>query len=210
MHTFRFVCGLLRGLCRSIAVGFTVAGLSACGVTGASTQPIPTSTPNATPTPYSTALTSTPNAIATPHFAPTAVAPTASSPGTPDAWKTYQNNRAGYTIDYPAAWNIDTRTDLDGSDVTTFASTSDNTGTRVAVIVRNSEPADQEIPDIPNTRCQQVTNGELSGRRCFDTLAFSLTTTFVARGKIYILVGSGRHLDRNIYQRFLSSWTIQS
>jgi hypothetical protein len=142
-----------------------------------------------------------------PGSAPTPATTSASSVA--DAWKTYHSDRLGYTVDYPATWKIGEHVDPDGADVTTFSPSPDTDGTGVTAIIRNGEPADQEIPDMPNTRCQQVTVGELSGTRCFDTIAFSTTTTFVSQGRVYILASSGKRLDQNIYQRFLSSFTIK-
>lgn len=80
----------------------------------------------------------------------------------------------------------------------------------MTVIVRPGESDSGGIPDMPNTRCQQVTVSDLSGTRCFDTISFSTTTTLIGRGKAYILVGSGQRLDQNIYQRYLDSFIVQS
>jgi hypothetical protein len=127
-----------------------------------------------------------------------------------DAWKTYRNDRAGYAIDFPATWKVDERIDPDGADVTTFSPDPDRVGMGVTVIVRNGESGVGEIPDLPNSRCEPVMVGQLSGTRCFDTIAFSTTTTFMGGGKTYILVSSGKRLARDIYQRFLESFVIKS
>jgi len=195
MCAYRFTCSRVLGLCRWIAVVFAVFGLGACGTTGISvTQTIPAKLPTAVTIPRST-----PTATSTLAFAPSAA----------DAWKTYQNDRAGYTVEYPADWGINERIESDGADVTTFTPpSSTNDGTGLTVIVRNGTSTAGEIPDMPNTRCQQVTVGKLSGTRCFDTIAFSTTTTFVGQGKGYILAGFGKRLDQNIYQHFLDSFAI--
>jgi hypothetical protein len=125
-------------------------------------------------------------------------------------WKAYHNDRAGYSIEYPAGWTINEHGESNGADMTTFAPPElGSDGTGLTVIARNDISTAEEMPDMPNTRCQQVTIGELSGTRCFDTIAFSTMTTFVSQGRVYILASSSKRLDQNIYQHFLSSFTIK-
>ncbi len=194
MDAYRFAYRQGLGLGRWWVIAFTVFSLSACSTIG--TGLAPTSTAKF-PTPVTTLR-------ATPVVMPV----TTSLPGTP-AWKTYQNERAGYAIEYPADWEIDEATESDGAEVTTFVPPSSNkNGTELTVITRKGTSTAEEIPDMPNTRCRQVTVGKLSGTRCFDTIAFSTMTTFVGQGKIYILVGSGKRLDQNIYQHFLNSFAL--
>ncbi len=158
----------------------------------------------------STGLTQTavPTVTAASQPASTATSTFAAAPGTA-AWKTYRNDRAGYLVDYPAGWKITNRIESNGADVTTFTPPdSNNDGLQLTVTAQNESFGAGEIPDMPNTRCQPVTVGKLSGTRCFDTIAFSTTTTFVGKGKVYILAGSGKRLDQNIYQHFLNSFAI--
>ncbi len=166
--------------------------------------------PTATPANFQVSVTGavpSPETPATkPGAAPTPA--TTSSPSVADAWKTYHSDRLGYMVDYPATWKINERVDPDGTNVTTFSPDPNNDGMGITVSVGNGEVAVEEIPDMPNTRCQQVTIGRLSGRRCFDTLAFSISTTLLSQGKQYAIAGYGKHLDQNIYQHFLDSFTV--
>ncbi len=122
------------------------------------------------------------------------------------SWQTYRNESAGYAVDYPAAWTVAERTERDGSLLTTFAPTGGGPG--IAVITRASELAEGDDGDLPHTRCQPVTVGGLSGRRCFDTIAFSTITALVAQGKSNLIVTIGRRLDPAIYQRLLDSFQV--
>jgi hypothetical protein len=194
MNVYRFAYRSVPGLRLWLTVAFTVFGLSACD----------TLVTNFT----QTVTAKLPTAVTTATSAPTATSAVTRTPRAASDWKTYRNERAGYTIDYPAAWAINERIDSDGADVTTFS--PDDSGMSVTVIVQNVEPVDQETPDLPNTRCQQMTVGTLSGTQCIDTISFSMTTTLMLEGKAYILVGSGKRLDQDIYQRFLDGFTIKS
>jgi hypothetical protein len=66
------------------------------------------------------------------------------------------------------------------------------------------------VPDLPNTRCQLVTIGGLSGVQCLDTINFSIVTTFVGSGKTYAVSGSSKRLDQDIYQHVVYSLTLIS
>lgn len=193
MNTQRFINRLISRSGRWLILIITVCALCACGTT------------DIRPTQATTA--ELPMAVATAHSTQPAT-PTATVSTGVTAWNTYRSDRAGYSIDYPATWKVDERVDSEGTDMTTFSPAANNSGTSIAVIVRNNIPAEQAIPDLPNTRCQQVTINGLSGRRCFDTLASSISTTFSGQGKQYTIVASGKHLDQNIYQRFLESFTV--
>ncbi len=189
----RFAPGLVSRLSRQLAFTVLVFALSACGATEAGpTQTITTKSPIPTAT-----SRSVPAATVIPSVVPSTV-----------SWKTYRDDRAGYTIDYPATWRVDERVDSDDTDVTTFSPDADKNGMSVVVTVRNGAPAIGEIPDIPNMRCQQVRVGGLLGRRCFDTIASSLTSTLAGQGKQYAIVASGKHLDQNIYQHLVESFTV--
>ena len=122
-----------------------------------------------------------------------------------DAWKSYHNTEAGYNTVYPVDWSANETAGVNGEFVTTF--TAPIAGQGIVVSIQNGETADEEIPDMPNTRCQPVTISGFSGRRCFDTLASSISTTFLAQGRQYIIATFGKHLDQAIYQRFLESFT---
>jgi hypothetical protein len=140
--------------------------------------------------------------------APTpANAPPTSTPPPPaaaDTWQTYRNDQAGYSVDYPATWTVDERID-GGTFTTTF--TPSGGGAGIAVIVQPGE----QVPDnrdIPNTRCQPVTIGGLSGERCFDTIALSTSTTLVGQGMTYTIGAGGKGLDPKVYQRLLDSFKV--
>jgi hypothetical protein len=122
------------------------------------------------------------------------------------AWKTYHNTEAGYSAEYPADWTVNESAGINGEFITTF--TAPNDGQGIVVSIQNGEAAVEEIPDMPNTRCQPVTISGLSGRRCFDTIASSISTTFLAHGRKYTVTTFGKHLDQNIYQSFLESFTV--
>ncbi len=191
MPAYRFAYKLRSRLGHWLII-LTTLILAACGERSTGL------TQTATATVPTVAAASQPASIATSTFA--------AAPGTA-AWKTYRNDRAGYLVDYPADWAIDEHSESDSMNTTTFASPDlNNDGTKLTVIVQG-EPSGED-PDMPNTRCQTVTVGKLSGTRCFDTIAFSTTTTFVGKGKVYTLAGSGKRLDQNIYQHFLNSFAL--
>lgn len=125
-----------------------------------------------------------------------------------DMWAIYESTQAGYSVKYPSDWTVNESVGKNGELITMFTAPNDEQS--IAISVQNSDTLVEEIPDMPNTRCQQVVVGDLSGTRCFDTIAFSITTTFVHQGRVYILAGSSKRLDQNIYQRFLSSFAFKS
>jgi hypothetical protein len=123
-----------------------------------------------------------------------------------DAWKTYHNTEAGYNAAYPVDWSSNESAGVNGEFVTTF--TAPIAGQGIVVSIQNGETAVEEITDMPNTRCQPVTISGFSGRRCFDTLASSISTTFIAQGRQYTIATFGKHSDQNIYQHLLESLTM--
>ena len=123
-----------------------------------------------------------------------------------DTWETYHNIEAGYSASYPAGWTVNESVGINGELITTFM--EPNNGQGIVVNIPNGEAAVEEIPDMPNIRCQQVTISGLSGRRCLDTLTFNFSTTFIDQGKQYTIASSGKHPDQNIYQRFLDNFTV--
>ena len=123
-----------------------------------------------------------------------------------DTWETYHNTEAGYSASYPAGWTVNESVGINGELITAFMEPNNEQG--IVVNIPNGEVAVEEIPDMPNVRCQQVTISGLSGRRCLDTLTFNFSTTFIDQGKQYTIASSGKHADQNIYQRFLDNFTV--
>jgi hypothetical protein len=121
-------------------------------------------------------------------------------------WQTYNNMQAGYSVKYPADWIVNENVRKDAELITMFM--APNNGQGIIVSVLNGKTAIEEIPDMPNTRCQQVTVSGLPGLSCFDTVASSFSTTFLNNGKQYTIATFGKHPDQMIYQSFLESFTV--
>jgi hypothetical protein len=155
-------------------------------------------TPTLTPKVTTPAPAAAVEATVEPTAGPTAVAT--------EVWATYHQSEAGYQVEYPASWSVAESTGANGESVTTF--TIPGGGEGIVVSVQNSETAGEDIPDLPNTRCEKVTINGLSGRRCFDAIALSTTTTLFSDGKQYTLASFGKHLDQAVYQRFSESFTV--
>ncbi len=164
----------------------------------APSQSTPVDTPALTPTLTNPALTAT---VAT-TGEPTTAATTAATEG----WATYHNQDVGYQVDYPVSWSVTESTDVNSGYVTTF--TVPGGGEGIVVSVQTSPTTGEDIPDLPNTHCQEVTVSGLSGRRCLDTLSLSTSTTLFGDGRQYILTSFGKHLDQAVYQRFLESFAV--
>jgi hypothetical protein len=156
-------------------------------------------TVDATAVPVSTA-----EATATVTAGATTTIPTSTNIET-GAWTNYQNTQAGYSVQYPSDWAVNESVGPSGEFITTFRAPNDEQG--ITVNVLKSEAIVEEIPDMPNTRCQQITISELTGLRCFDSLTFSISTTLIGHGRQYAIVAFGKHPDENIYQGFLESFT---
>jgi len=135
---------------------------------------------------------------------PTGVA--ASTDSATAGWLTYTNLQAGYSAKYPADWTVNESVGGNGELVTMFMAPDNAQGLSVNVL--NGETIVEESPDMPNTRCRQVTISGASGQRCFDTLAFSLSTTFSGHDKQFAVVSIGKHPDETIYQSFLENFTM--
>lgn len=140
---------------------------------------------------------------------PTAVVPTAmvatpTAGVVPDDWPTYRNDPADYTVQYPPTWTVDERADPDGSFSTTFSPPSGGTGIEVRVVA--VEAAGVEGFDLPNTRCQPVTIGGLSGTRCLDTISFITSTTLFGPDRAYIISSSDKPAGRTVYEGLLQSF----
>jgi hypothetical protein len=122
------------------------------------------------------------------------------------AWTEYQNAQAGYSAQYPSDWTVTESVGQNGELIIAFKAPAGEQG--ISVNIPTSEAVVEGSPDIPNTRCQQVTISGFAGLRCFDTLTFNTSTTFTAHGRQYSIVTFGKHLDETVYQHFLDSFTV--
>jgi hypothetical protein len=118
----------------------------------------------------------------------------------------YQNAQAGYSVEYPSDWTVTESVGQNGEFITTFKLPKEEQA--VTVNVLTGEAVVQETPDMPNTRCEQITISGVSGQHCFDTLNFSVSTTFTGHGRQYSLVTVGKHPDETVYQHFLDSFVV--
>jgi hypothetical protein len=121
-------------------------------------------------------------------------------------WNTYQNTQAGYSAEYPADWMVSEQVGTDGSVVTIFSPIVDGAG--IMVLVQSGEFGGLGSSDIPNTRCEEVSVGGVTGLRCFDTINFATSTTVVANGQTFTIASLGKRIDESIYSRFLSGFQI--
>jgi hypothetical protein len=119
-------------------------------------------------------------------------------------WKTYHSEQSGFRAEYPTDWIVSEQTSSDGSNVTTFSSIDGGAG--IMVLVQSGEFGGTGSLDLPNTRCEEVTVGGITGTRCFDTLSFSTSTSVVSQGKTYIITSISKRLDAMIYNSFLASF----
>jgi hypothetical protein len=122
------------------------------------------------------------------------------------AWAEYQNAQAGYSVQYPSGWAVTESVGQNGEFTSAFKATDSEQG--VTVNVLTSEAVVAQTSDMPNTRCQQVTISGLAGLRCFDTLNFSISTTFTGHGRQFSIVTLGKHPDETVYQHFLDSFVV--
>jgi hypothetical protein len=121
------------------------------------------------------------------------------------AWQAYHNTHAGFDANYPSDWTVNESSGMNSELITRFMAPGNGQG--IVVSILNGAPA-EAIPDMPNTRCHDVKVSGLSGRYCFDTIAFNFVTTLINQGKQYIIASSGKHPDQNVYQRFLESFSL--
>ena len=166
---------------------------------GTATESLPTDPLHPLLTPEATEMDSA--------MTPSVAAPASTIEDTDD-WTKYQNIEAGYSIEYPADWTLKESTGASGELITTFAAPNDLQGIIVGVLPGELVP-DPNL-DMPNIRCQQVSISGLSGQRCFDTVAFSISTTLVSQEKQYSIATFGKHPNETIYERFLESFTVTS
>jgi hypothetical protein len=102
-------------------------------------------------------------------------------------------------VEYPADWTVGEQAKPDGSVVTTFSAASG--GPMIVVTTMPGQIASEN--DLPNTRCEPVTIGGLPGTRCLDTISRSTAITLVGQGKTFTIVAAAKHLDAQIFKRFL-------
>jgi hypothetical protein len=124
----------------------------------------------------------------------------------PATWQSYRNEQAGYSVEYPAGWTASEQDWGNGTSSVTFAPGG---GSSITIVTQAGE-IPLEADELPNTRCQEITVGGLPARRCTDTLSFTTSTTVVGQGKTYIITTSSKHMDEDIYQHVLDSFTIVS
>lgn len=167
--------------------------------------PVPTAAVTTTATATAVATgTATASATATATATPAATAMTESWPiSTTEGWRIYTDAQTGYTVEYPAGWTVDEQ----AKDVTTFTSLD---GQASIMVSAKPAPPDQTEPpepsDLPNTRCQQVKIGPAFGTSCFDTVAFSRSTTLWHERMIYTLTATSKGMDRGIYDHLVNSF----
>ncbi len=137
--------------------------------------------------------------------APATILP-ASTANASGEWLTYNNAQAGYSAKYPPDWTVNESTGTSGELVTTFTGPDGRASIVVSVLAGESAP--QQPQDMPNTRCQAVTVSSLPGRRCFDTIASSYSTTVSSKSRLYTIATSVHFVNQDVYQRFLDSFTL--
>lgn len=234
MRLYRSLIRRARAPCRRGCLLLMLLILVACG---ASAPPRATNTEFAAPSPAtpatsalattSTGLVASPTSPAatehpnpapsTPPTEPPATVPSpatqsAKSPPTPAAasqgWQTYRNDQAGYSVAYPPDWRVAEQPGAPGEFGESFAPKDGGAGIQVAV--RPLDPAQREPLDLPNAKCKPVVVTGALGFRCSDSLSSSTTTTLVGKSKQFIIAGSGKRLNPDIYQRFLDSFQAYS
>ena len=102
-------------------------------------------------------------------------------------------------------WSAAAQAGANGAVTTTFMTS--NGGTAIVVAVHRTDPAQQALLDLPNTRCQPVQDNRGIATRCLDTIARTTATTFVAQDRIYIITTMGKDMDRTVYQHMLDSFS---
>lgn len=118
------------------------------------------------------------------------------------AWQTYRNPEAGYSVEYPANWNVHESPRENASYITAFLA-PDGSGS-ILVSVRPGT-ADGGL-DVPNTRCHPVQIGTLSGTQCIDTIGFTQSTTLVSSGKTFTISMSLKRSPADVYEHMVASF----
>lgn len=145
------------------------------------------------------------------------IAPASSTSGTSttvttvNGWKTYSNREAGYAVDYPASWSVDTQAGANGALTAAFVPPGGTAG--IVVTAQPGTPDDLGPGDIPNTRCSVVRIGGLAGTRCMDTIGFTVATTLYGNGKIYTISTSMRRSSaatQAVYEQLLNTFRLIS
>jgi hypothetical protein len=163
---------------------------------GLTAVPAATSAPAVDPRPVGTPVARIID-IATPAAKPTTAAAGAT-------WQTYQSVSGGHIVEYPVGWTIQEQAGADGVVTTTF--TPSGGGAGITVAVQPAQPDQQEPLDLPNTRCQQVLGNRGIATRCLDTIALSISTTFISQGRSYTISTEGEGMDQQVYQHVLDSF----
>lgn len=119
--------------------------------------------------------------------------------------QTYRSAQGGYAVDYPIGWTVNERVTADNMLITTFMPAGGGIG--ISIIVQPNEQPLVAAED-PNTRCDAVTIGSLSGLRCFDTIAMTISMTLVGQGKTYRITTSRKGFGSDVFQRLVESFRV--
>lgn len=76
------------------------------------------------------------------------------------------------------------------------------------VLVQGGEVGGAGSLDIPNTRCEAVKIGDLTGMRCLDTLNLVTSTTVTAHGQTITIASVAKHIDEAVYNHFLATFRL--
>ena len=201
----------LCGFSLLILIGLAACDASSLSLAGTTPgAPTPSTDQGATVTAQAKPLSSPMPPEPLDPIASVAVPPSATSnPPTPEVdtgadWQVYRSPQGDFSVEYPADW---TASEQPGENsLTVLFSPPDGRAGVTLTALAGEHYAD--LSDIPNTRCQPVTIGQLSGVRCFDTISFSTSTTLVGEGKSYTIATAGKGVNANIYQRFLDTFAI--
>lgn len=128
----------------------------------------------------------------------------------PGDWQTYQNEPAGYRVDYPADWTVRELADANGVLSTAFRPAGRGACITLTVPLHGPDGPAEAVSDIPNTYCRQVSVGGLDGTTCLDTLSMSRSTVLIGQDRTYTIATFGKRLDHGVYQRFLEGFSITS
>lgn len=200
-------------------VGISAILLAACGQSssqpggqGQSTTQGATETRTATPAPptqtvqlpatVSVATILPTSAPTAPSASPTSASMTPTMSGSiPSGWKLYRNSFAGYEVAYPSNWKARREP---SSGATVFLPRGGVSGITVAMGKGPKEPPGVRVM---NRLCHDVNINGLQGRRCIDTVSFSVTTTLSKGNKSFVISMKGR-ANQDIYNRFVSTFRL--